>query len=87
MLAVQVATLNHKVLDYTVEQQRVVELHSGQLHEVIAMLRGLVEQGDTYVTLGGLELHLCPILRRCTAANQQHEADESVLDVHSSDRD
>ena len=82
VLAVQVATLNHKVLDDTMKQQRVVELHTGQLHKVIAMLGRLVEQGYSYITFGSLELYLCPILSHNTAANQQHKADENVLFVH-----
>ena len=41
MTAVGVATLNHEVLDDTVEEQRVVELLIDEFQEVVAMTRGM----------------------------------------------
>ena len=55
ILAVRVARLYHKVLDDTMEQQRVVHLHAHQLQEVVAMLRCLVVEGYADVSLRRLQ--------------------------------
>jgi hypothetical protein len=67
----QVAALNHKVLDDSVKQQRIVELHTSHFHKVVAMLRRLVEQGYPDVTFGGLLFNLSPILRPNAGTSHQ----------------
>jgi hypothetical protein len=42
MLAVQVATLYHEILDDPMEQQRVIHLHFHELHEIVTMKGRLV---------------------------------------------
>lgn len=42
MLAVDIARLNHEVADDAMEEQRVVDMHLDQLHEIIPMLGCLV---------------------------------------------
>ena len=58
MFAVRIATLNHKVLDDTVEEQRVVELLVAQTEEIVAMTGRIVEERHEDVSLGSLNHHL-----------------------------
>jgi len=55
MTAVGITRLYHKVLDDTVEEQRVVEVVADETEEVVAMDGRLVEELYAYVALGGLE--------------------------------
>ena len=50
-----IATLNHKVLDDTVEESAVVIALTGQLEEIITMKGGLVIKTNGDVTEGGLD--------------------------------
>ena len=50
-----IATLNHKVLDDTVEESAVVIALTGQLEEIITMKGGLVIETNGDVTEGGLD--------------------------------
>jgi len=55
---VGVATLNHEILDDTMEEQRVVEMFVGQAQEVVAMQRGVVVERQEDVALGRFHQYL-----------------------------
>ena len=69
ILAVQIATLYHEVLDNPVEEQRIIDMLLDELQEVVTMLRRLVEQRNTDVASRRLQQHplrrsLCQHLTR-----------------------
>ena len=82
MTTIEIATLNHKVLDDTVEQQGVIDLHPHQFQEVVTMLWRLVAEGDADISLRGLQQYLCPLLRRDACAEEQQQAKDGCSDVH-----
>ena len=53
MTAVGIATLDHKVLDDTVEEQRIVELLVDEFQEVVAMTGCIVEECQHDLACGG----------------------------------
>ena len=58
MFAVDVAALDHKVLDDAMEEQRVIDVHLGEFQEVVTMDGRLVVEGDADVARSGLKEHL-----------------------------
>ena len=67
VLAVGVATLNHKVFDDTVDEQGVVNAHLRDFQEVVTCLRCLVIEGDADVAGSRLKEHFGACgLRPCT---------------------
>ena len=58
MLAVGIATLNHKVLDNAMDEQRVIDAHLCDLQEVVACLWRLVIKGDADIACSGLKQYL-----------------------------
>ena len=58
MLTIGVTTLNHKVLDDPMDEQRVVDTHLRHLQEVVAGLWRLVVKGDADITCSGFKQYL-----------------------------
>ena len=56
-LAVRVATLYHKVLDYTMEECAVVIAFLSKFDEIITMKRGLVIEADCNIAERSLDLY------------------------------
>ena len=72
VLAVQIAALNHEVLDDTMEKQGIVDVHADELQEIVAVQGCLVIEGQTDVALGSLQQDLSALLCECkSAAHQQ----------------
>ena len=66
MFAVGVATLNHEVLDDTMDEQRIIDAHLRDFQEIVAGLGRFVIQGDTDVASRCLKQNLRVFrLRRC----------------------
>ena len=80
MTAVGVATLDHEVLDDTVEEQRVVELLIDEFQEVVAMTGCIVIERHENVSLGGLNHHLMALRHhRNGGGKRQRQNQESQL--------
>ena len=77
--AVGIATLDHEILDDTVEEQRVVELLVDEFQEVVAMTGRVVEERQDDLACGGFEHHLMRLRHRRHASSQherQHEGSQ-----------
>jgi hypothetical protein len=58
MFTVDVAALNHKVLDDAMEEQRVIDVHLGEFQKVVTVDGRLVVKGDADIARRGLKEHL-----------------------------
>ena len=74
MFAVGVAALDHKVLDDTMDEQRIIDAHLRDFQEIVAGLGRFVIQGDADVASRCLKQNLSVFrLRRCWKVKKREQ--------------